>query len=216
MSTLEPVRTNPPYLYWAEVYRIPLTPNVPGTYQLREYIVKNSYPVSRYSTSGTTYSRYFGSANSESAGSFVTVQHDGFGNLRFEFNTVSTLSGDSSANTTLKGLMYASYYYANSQYRLTNLEARRSDGTTKLIGMNKSGVVTSIVSIPNQSLVDYLEPSTNDYGSGDSGGGGYPGDPSDDGFGDTEGSGNNGGDDGPGDGSSGDGSSGDGSSGDGS
>jgi hypothetical protein len=208
-STLEPVRTNPPYLYWAEVYRIPLTPNLARTYQLRDYIVKNSYPVNRYSGSGTTYSRYFGAANTDSAGSFITVQHDGFGNLSFTFNTVSTLSNDTSADTTLKGIMYASYYYTDSKYRLTNLESRNPNNlTTRLIGMTKSGAVTAQVAIPSQPLVDYLEPVDTGYDAGGSDAFGFnpgdfgvdTGDTGDDGFGDTAGSGNDGGDNGAGEG----------------
>lgn len=145
-STLDPIRSVPPYQYWGEVYRIPVPLGVAATYYTGNYMVKNSYAVQGHSAWGD----YFGTPGSNSAKSIMNVTTDGFGNLQFTFNRIYTTTGDDGTTITLVGLQYASLYYTDQITRYTNLDSPDSNNQThKLTGMTRAGVTTSLVSQPN-------------------------------------------------------------------
>lgn len=167
-STLNAVRSNTPYIYWSEVYRIPLDRGA-FTYQLKNYLIKAINPM----YGGGNISDFFGSG--ATAGSMLSVTDDGFGNLTITMNekTQSAYSIIAPEEETLISLSYAFYYYTdNYPYtRYTNLETA-SGQTRYFLGFTSRGlVVTSLRSIPNSpAYPDYY--ASYQYQPGD---GGYDG-----------------------------------------
>jgi hypothetical protein len=95
---------SPAYLYWSNVYRIPLNQsgdNVPRIYETKDYLVKQL---------DVEYGSYFGDYASQ--GSMFIVHDDGRGNLRIEMNRLRELSTDEDLNATLQNLSRALYYYS--------------------------------------------------------------------------------------------------------
>lgn len=168
-STLVPQRNA--YLYWSEVYRIPLTRGA-FTYQSFYYIIKDTMAANGQQT----YGNLCGQAGTVTAKSIFTVVDDGFGNLRITTNPRSTniiifnniINAASNLAVTIDNLVYNSnvfYYYSEyaefQQYtkrgRLTNLEGRPLNGLTNFFqGFNASGTVRT-------SLVTYLKEPPNTY-----------------------------------------------------
>ena len=130
-STLDAVRSTPPYLYWPEVYRIPIESNVVRTYQLSQYRVKDFAPVN----DSSNYGAYFGTPATASAGSILTVDSDGKGNLTFNWNPQNTTSG-TGADTTLANISSLQYAYSYFASRKRNVDGAVGGQTTqRLTGM---------------------------------------------------------------------------------
>ena len=147
-STLDTVRPAPPYLYWPEVYRIPIEPNVVQTYQLANHLVKNFYPVGNMASGFYTYSRYFGTPGTASAGSLITVDSDGKGNLSFSWNPQSSSTGDLNTDTTLANFAWLPFYYSEYSTRKRNVDSSTGANTRKLVGMSLQGARTISVPTP--------------------------------------------------------------------
>jgi hypothetical protein len=160
-STLTPKRTTtPPYLYWAEVSRIPLTGSA-QTYYSGDHIIKDTV-----FAAGNRYNTYFGSGSA--AGSLFTVVDDGFGNLAITTNNLSQYweTQDSSVNTTLQGLQYCLKYYEEAVTRISNLSQPLPNNQTLIFnGFLADGTVRTYTG-------NYTPAST----GGTGGGGGGPGD----------------------------------------
>lgn len=153
-STLNTVRSTPPYLYWIEAYRIPIESNVPRTYQLGNYLVKNFYPVGDPASGYRNYGAYFGTPGTASAGSIITVDSDGKGNLTFNWNPQSTTSG-SSADTTLSSIGMLQYYYSYFGSRKRNVDGAGAGQTTQqLIGMTVRSPRTTTVRTPGFGRIE--------------------------------------------------------------
>lgn len=140
-STLDAVRSTPPYQYWQEVYRIPIEAGVSRRYEVVNYLVKNDYPVNNIIG---RYSQFF-----ESGGSFLTVDSDGKGNLSFTWNGINSFSGDASVDRTLVGITYLSYLYSYFPSRKRQGPDAIAGPTTKrLVGMTLAGPRYNTVSTP--------------------------------------------------------------------
>lgn len=164
-TTLDPVRSSPPYLYWDEVYRIPIDTMSSRTYQLSNYLVKSSNnPVV------PNYGRYFGTPGTASAGSIITIDSDGFGNLSFTWNPIGTepLFGSGvlfglfsnsffgvggKYRSTVYNILSLPYYYNYLSSRIVNIGPAGSQ-TDKLIGMTLSGVRTTRVITPGYGTIE--------------------------------------------------------------
>jgi hypothetical protein len=150
-STLDTVRSTPPYLYWPEVYRIPIESNVVRTYQLGQYRVKDFAPVNNTSN----YGAYFGTPGTASAGSIITVDSDGKGNLTFNWNTRNAISGNASADTTMSGIRMLQYYYSYFGSRRRNVDGAAAGQTTQqLTGMTIRNPRTAIVRTPGFGVIE--------------------------------------------------------------
>jgi hypothetical protein len=154
-STLTPVRSTNPYAYWAEVYRVPLTGSA-ATYNISQYIVKDTAPDS-YNNS---------SYGSNFLNGYATISDDGNGNITITNSSLALQSyPDTETLYTYKNLLYAFYYYEESQGapRYTNLTDATANYTCPYFtGFKKDGtVVTTTVPYPRNRV---SEP-----------GGGYPG-----------------------------------------
>jgi hypothetical protein len=144
-STLVPVRSAPPYKYWQEVYKVPLTLGA-HTYRSKDYYIKYYC-----STVNSSYGAFFGSD-----GSFFTVTDDGIGNVGLTFQSANLLRRDPdgttvATNPTLYNLQYAPYYYSTLGTRYSQLSGPAGDGTqTKyFLGFDRLGTVrTSLVAYP--------------------------------------------------------------------
>ena len=162
-TTRYPIRGNvSPYLYWSEVYRIPLVSDGnPHTYYSFNYGVKNIGPVF-----GNGWSEYFG--NDSAARSMFTVVDDGYGNLSVAMNPLREGSGDTGTTITLQNLSRALFYYTTLGQRYTNLEQPFNISKTHLFtGFKQDGTVTtSIVDYPG-----YFNYATDCANCGDCGGG---------------------------------------------
>jgi hypothetical protein len=113
-STLLPKRSIPPYLYWAEVSRIPLTGSA-NTYYSGNHLIKDTV-----AAIDSRYNDYFGSGSA--LGSLFTVIDDGFGNLAVTVNNRnSNTSSYPTVETTLNGLAYCLKYYEEAVTRISNL-----------------------------------------------------------------------------------------------
>lgn len=167
-TTRTPIRGNvSPYLYWSEVYRIPLeSDGSPHTYYSFNYGVKNIGPVF-----GNGWSEYFG--NGLAARSMFTVVDDGYGNLSVAMNTLREGSGDTGTTITLQNLSRALYYYTTVGQRYTQLEQPFNVSKTHLFtGFKQDGTVTtSVVDYPG-----YFDYATDCANCGDCGGGQDTGD----------------------------------------
>ena len=148
-STLTPVRLNPPYIRWAEVYRFPIKYGVSSQLKSRDYVIKHSRPMSNIN--GLRYTDYFGTPGTTNSGSLLVVDHDGYGNLQFYWNTVGTLTGDAYHDTTLYGITELPYYFSFSSNRIetSNLETLLPQQKThKLVGVNPIEPVLAITDAP--------------------------------------------------------------------
>lgn len=148
-STIRAKRNNatPPYRYWQEVYRIPLTEGA-FTYQSKNYIIKGYNASYNDNYESAPWGYYFG--NGEKSYSLFTVTDDGFGNLSFSVNQAARLPINSNgAIKTVENLQYAQYYYSEaSGTRYTQLETPPSTTTRYFLGFKSNGTV-------NTSQVDF-------------------------------------------------------------
>lgn len=155
-STLDLVRSTPPYLYWPEVYRIPIEANQSKTYNIRNYLVKNNYPINAYPTGYFKYGDYFGTPGTSDVGNFLSVSSDGLGNLTFNWKPLAQLSSDDSVNRTLVGITYLPIYFSYFGTRKKNVgnpdNQYAGPNTPKLVGMNTQGVNTVYVPTPGYSM----------------------------------------------------------------
>jgi hypothetical protein len=149
-STLDTVRSTPPYLYWPEVYRIPIESNVARAYQLGQYRVKDFAPVN----DSSNYGAYFGTPATASAGSIITVDSDGKGNLTFNWNPQSATSG-TGADTTLANIPSLQYAYSYLESRKRNFDnsglSLLSDSVLQYQNQGVSGTVQLAYTIPSQA-----------------------------------------------------------------
>ena len=156
-STLTPVRATPPYLYWAEVSRIPLTGSA-QTYYSGDHIIKDTA-----AAIDSRYNDYFGSGSA--TGSLFTVTDDGYGNLTLTVNNRnSNTSVYSTVETTLNSLVYCLKYYEEAVTRFTNLSAPLPNNQTLIFnGFSPNGGIRTYTG-------SYTPASS---GGGGGGGGGY-------------------------------------------
>lgn len=146
-STLDTVRSIPPYQYWQEVYRIPIETGVARTYKAVNYLVKNDYPVNNVIG---TYSQFFGDG-----GNFLTVDSDGKGNLSFTWNGISVLSGDASVNRTVVGIPFLPYLYSYfPSRRRQGPGAVEGASTQRLVGMTLAGPRYNTVPTPGYGRIE--------------------------------------------------------------
>lgn len=148
-STLEPVRESPPYIYWAEVYRFPLTYGVTQRLRASEHVIKHSRPMSNIN--GNRYTDFFGTPGTANAGDLLVLVHDGYGNLSFEWNSVGSSTGNSYHDLTMSGITELPYYYSfsNSRILVSNLEDMLPQQKThKLVGVNPVEPVLAITKAP--------------------------------------------------------------------
>ena len=150
-STLKIV-SNSAYLYWQEVYRIPIPANgTPVTLYNAPYAVKDVGAVL-----GNRWSSYFGNASDASAGSIFAVTDDGAGNLTINMLATNQNTGNSYYDTSLINYAYIIYYYADSNIgagRYTQLEGiQNGTQTHQFTGFTNAGAVTtSLTTYPGYS-----------------------------------------------------------------
>lgn len=144
-STRTPVRSSPPYQYWQEVYRVPLTKGA-ATYYSADYYIKNSLSVNK-----TNYGGYFQN------GSIFNVTDDGFGNISIAFRNVGSLPVDAGIRRTVVNLPYSPYYYLPGNVlttRQTQLDISpigNGSETHYFLGFDNLGnTVTSVVRFPTK------------------------------------------------------------------
>ena len=139
-STLTPKRANNPYLYWAEVSRIPLT----GGFQIYysgDHIIKDTSVAD-----GNRYQTYFGSGSA--LGSLFTVVDDGYGNLTITTNNLAQYwqTLDSDLNTTLLGLQYCLKYYEEAVTRFPPLVTPLPNNQTLIFnGFASNGAIRTYI-----------------------------------------------------------------------
>jgi lysophospholipase L1-like esterase len=152
-STLNTVRSSLPYLYWREVYRIPIDPQVAKIYYLNNYLVKNTFPVNEYPTGYFKYGDYFGSDDTPSTRSIMTLSSDGNGNIDFIYNPVTKTPTEENTGRTINNIRFLPFYYSFYSSRKKNYPGAIASRTTqKLIGINTIGVVTANVDTPGYTL----------------------------------------------------------------
>lgn len=142
-STILPVRAPNPFLYWSEVYRIPLTNGAFEYVSITPYLIKN-----RQTAEGNAYGVYFGAV-----GSLLVVKDDGLGNLDISFNPKGLRSSVVETNVTLSNIPYLPYYYSpfGNRYRqLDNAPIGAAGKETRFfLGFDRFGKVrTSVVPVP--------------------------------------------------------------------
>lgn len=148
-TTLDPVRATAPYLNWGEVYRFPITYGTPAVLRSRDYVIKHGYTMS--DVTGARITDFFGTAGTASQGSLLTVNHDGYGNLTFDWAAPERYTGSAFHNTTLNNIAELPYYYSFSNGRVlaSNLEdLMPNQKTHRIIGMTPTGETTAIVDAP--------------------------------------------------------------------
>jgi len=143
-STLNPIRANPAYLYWQEVYRFPISASgVREELRSYYYCVKDTAAVDGVNRWGD----YFGEpATAQTRSMFIVTDEAGNGNINVSMTNLNLLY----APTTLLSLTEAFYYYSASTFatRYTQLDASPTgDGsqTRKFIGFDQAGVVQTIL-----------------------------------------------------------------------
>ena len=152
-TTLSLVRPIPPYLYWKEVYRIPIENSVIKTYYSNDYLVKNTFPVDAYPLGYYDYRNYFGTVSTASEKSIFTVSSDGQGNLSLTINPISTTSGIETIDKTISSFQNLPYYYSLFSSRKKNVAGTsESINTQKLVGINIQGPITISVTTPGYAL----------------------------------------------------------------
>lgn len=148
-STKSPIRNTNPFLYWSEVYRIPLTQGAFEYISIGPYLIKNGQ-----TAEGNPYGVYFGTI-----GSLLVVKDDGLGNLDISFNPKGLRSSVVETNVTLSNIPYLPYYYSpyGNRYRQLDAAPIGAAGTETrfFLGFDKfGGVRTSVVPVPT-SAPDY-------------------------------------------------------------
>lgn len=143
-STLNPIRANPAYLYWQEVYRFPISASgVKEELRSYYYCVKDTAAVDGVNRWGD----YFGDpATTQTRSMFIVTDEAGNGNINVSMTNLNLLY----APKTLLSLTEAFYYYSASTFatRYTQLDASPTgDGsqTRKFIGFDQAGVVQTIL-----------------------------------------------------------------------
>jgi hypothetical protein len=158
-NTKDNAVTSNAYLYWQEVYRIPIPADgVARTFYNAPYCVKDTGAVN-----GTRWSDYFGTQGDASQGSMFSIADDGGGNL--SVNMLSSFGRPSGADPnaqadigTLINLQYSLYYYADPVIfvRYNQLEdIQNGSQTHQLTGFDSNGnVITTLQTYPgyNQTL----------------------------------------------------------------
>ena len=164
-STQTPVRSTAPYLYWNEVYRIPVDDNIPR--YSKDYLIKSGN-----SAGGNTYESYFGQTGTVDEGSMFVVSNDGSNNITITLNDQYRSTTDTSSQTTMSYTRYLFYYYSQAGQRLTDLESNAGDGNTRYFqGFYSDGTAkTTRVIIPTPA-------GGGGAGAGGGGGGGGCPDP---------------------------------------
>lgn len=161
-TTLDPVRITAPYLNWAEVYRFPITYGDAAVMSSRNHVIKHSYTMA--DVTGARITDFFGTTGTPSEASLLTVTHDGYGNLNFDWAFPENSTTSEAHNRTLRNITELPYYYSFSSDRITatNLEALLPNNKThKLIGMTPELVKTSVVDAPMmESAKKYTESAT--------------------------------------------------------
>ena len=148
-TTLEPVRASAPYLNWGEVYRMPITYRAPAVLRSRDYVIKHGYLMSN--VNGSRLTDFFGTPGTDSQGSLLTVNHDGYGNLSFDWAMPENFTNSEFHNTTLNSIVDLPYYYSFSSNRMltSNLEnLLPNQQTHRIIGMTPVSETTSVVNAP--------------------------------------------------------------------
>ena len=159
-STLTPVRTTAPYLFWAEVSRIPITGSA-QTYYSGDHLIKDTA-----AAIDSRYNDYFGSGSA--TGSLFTVVDDGYGNLTVTVNNRnSNTSGYTTVETTLNSLVYCLKYYEEAVSRFSNLSQPLPNNQTLIFnGFLADGTVRTYTG-------SYSLANTGNPGGGNPGDGGY-------------------------------------------
>jgi hypothetical protein len=150
-NTLYPIRANPVYLYWQEVYRFPINAN-----GIRQDLV--SYPYCVKDTAAVDGSNrwgdYFGEGGTSLTRSmFIVTDELGNGNINISMTNLNFYS-IYFASPTHRSLTEAFYYYSGSTVttRYTQLDtAPTGDGsqTRKFTGFNQAGAVqTTLAPFP--------------------------------------------------------------------
>jgi hypothetical protein len=152
-NTKDHAVTSNAYLYWQEVYRIPIPADgVARTFYNAPYCVKDTGAVN-----GTRWSDYFGTLGDASQGSMFSIADDGVGNLSINLLTSFGRPSGSEPNAqadigTLINLQYALYYYAdpNIFVRYNQLEEIQNGSQThQLTGFDSNGnVITTLQTYP--------------------------------------------------------------------
>lgn len=149
-SSLNAVRAVAPYLYWQEVYRIPIT--VTGSLQsvgLSQHLVKRSFQIDSLDQESDPLKTYVGRFPGE--GLIPRLTWDIDGNITIDppssSYTSATVWNVDSINRTLEQLRYWSTYYSYSINRKENLGLAGAT-TQRLIGFTTRGVRTTTVQTP--------------------------------------------------------------------
>jgi len=134
--------TELPFVFWREVYRIPIT-NQMQTFYSKDYLVKsiNADDLTQ------SYGYYFGTGIGQ--GSIFVIESDDSNNIEVKINQIREYKNDISFDRTLENLQDIFYFYS-SQDRIYNLELPINDTQTHyLIGFNNDGTLrTSIKDHP--------------------------------------------------------------------
>ena len=151
-TTRYPVRTNAPYQYWAEVYRIPL---VNGQYTYNTYGPYDQYCVKDIGVVfGNRWADYFQNR------SICTVTDDGYGNLTIVVNPAVAGTGDTGSSVTVNDLQYSAFFNGgNVVARYNQFDAgtlgATGDQTHQFQGFSKTGaVITNLVATPYNAPSD--------------------------------------------------------------
>lgn len=149
-SSLNAVRTVPPYLYWQEVYRIPIT--ITGSLQsvgLTQHLVKRSFQIDPIDQESDPYKTYVGRFPGEGLIPRLTWDIDGNITIDPPSSTFTPVTkwDVSAVNRTLEQLRYWSTYYSYSVNRKENIGAAGIN-TQRLIGVTTRGVRTTTVPTP--------------------------------------------------------------------
>jgi hypothetical protein len=152
-NTKDNAVTSNAYLYWQEVYRIPIAADgTQRTFYNAPYCVKDTGAVN-----GARWSDYFGTQGDVSQGSIFSVTDDGTGNLSINWLTSYGRPGSGDPNIqadtgSLINLQYALYYYVdpNAMVRYNQLEDIQNGTQTHLLtGFDSNGnAVTTLQDYP--------------------------------------------------------------------
>ncbi len=140
LSNLGPAAaySNTPYIYWDNVYRIPIisaNTGITKTYKSSEYKIKSQ---------NENYDFYFGDNLTEN--NMFLIDDDGYGNIQIRMNRLRELPENAKLATTIDNLSRAFYYYSDVDVngRYTNLSdpvGDFNDRTLIFAGFNNQGQI---------------------------------------------------------------------------
>jgi hypothetical protein len=140
-NTKDNAVTSNAYLYWQEVYRIPvLADGTARTVYNAPYCVKDTGAVA-----GTRWSDYFGTPGDTSQASMFSVTDDGVGNLSINMLSSTVRPSEEYVDSVIS-LQYALYYYADPDKfnRYNQLEdIQNGNQTHQFTGFDSNGNVTN-------------------------------------------------------------------------